>query len=148
MIKYIIEDTRQKLGKHKIKEDFFRLNGINIVRSKLPVGDFARIDDLTRIVDTKKDVLELVNNICGKQHERFRKECLLAQKCGIKLIFLIEEDYTFETLKKWTSKRTQVKGETLVKAMLTMQEKYGIKFMFCDKKDAGECILKILNKEV
>ena len=146
MIKYIIEDTRQKIGKHKLKEDFFKLNGINIVRSKLPVGDFARLDDLTTIIDTKKNVLELVNNICGKQHERFRKECQLAQFCGIKLIFLIEEDYTFETLKNWTSKRTQVKGETLVKAMLTMQERYGIEFVFCDKEDAGKKIIEILIK--
>lgn len=143
----IIEDTRQQIGKHKIKEDFFKLNGIKIVRSKLPVGDFARIDDLTTIVDTKKGVLELVNNICGS-HERFRRECVMAQKCGIRLIILIEEKFTYETLKKWTSKRTQVKGETLVKAMLTMKERYGVDFMFCDKKDAGECVLKILNKEV
>lgn len=148
MLKYIIEDTRQKIGKHKNKEEYFVKQGIQIVRSKLPVGDFARLDNLTRIVDTKAGVLELVNNICGKSHERFRKECVMAQKCGIKLIFLIEEKYTLETLKEWTSKRTKVIGETLVKAMITMRNRYGVEFMFCDKKDAGECILKILNEEV
>lgn len=145
---YIIEDTRQQKGKHKLKEEYFVKNGIQIVRSKLPVGDFARLDNLTTIVDTKKGVLELVNNICGKSHARFRNECLMAQKCGIKLIFLIEEKFTYETLKEWTSKRTKVTGETLVKAMMTMHNRYGVDFMFCDKKDAGECVLKILNKGV
>ena len=36
-------------------------------------------------VDTKKDMQEIVGNICGVQHARFRDECILAQKNGITL---------------------------------------------------------------
>ena len=41
-------------------------------------------------VDTKKDIQELVGDICGKQHARFRDECILAQNNGIKLYVLVQ----------------------------------------------------------
>lgn len=50
----IIEDTRQQPGKHEIKHRFFADNDIKVVRSKLPVGDYANIKNLSVVVDTKK----------------------------------------------------------------------------------------------
>lgn len=85
----IIIDTRQQANKHKHKETVWTQLGVQTVRSKLIVGDYARLDNLTVSVDTKKDFVELAGNICGKQHERFRAECELARKCNIRLVVLV-----------------------------------------------------------
>lgn len=87
----IIIDTRQQANKHKHKETVWMQLGVQTVRSKLIVDDYARLDNLTVSVDTKKDIVEVAGNICGKQHERFRAECELARKCNIRLVVLVEE---------------------------------------------------------
>lgn len=146
----IIEDSRNQKDKHKNINEWFEKNGIQVVRTKLFIGDYARIDNLTICIDTKKDVLEIAGNICGSQHERFRNECLRAQQCGIKLIILIEELYDLDI---WVSPKnkkgkalSKVNGKTLKKAMNTMSQKYGVEFIFCDKNQTAEKIYKILNK--
>lgn len=170
----IICDTRQKLKHHDLKEQYFIQHGLRVLHSKLPIADYARIDDMSVVVDTKQDLLEVVNNICGAEHERFRRECLLAKENGIKLIVLVEEDQTdpngqyvvndIRDVWKWKNPRLDVyktvtvdgvkkrirrfpkatTGVTLMKAMLTMQKKYDVEFQFCRKKDAGRKVMEIL----
>lgn len=148
----LIEDTRNVVTKHKIKNAYFKSQGIKVVRTKLFCGDYSRLDCQTVCVDSKKDIIEVAANICGSQHERFRNECIRAKENGIKLIILIEENFTLETLKMWQSPKnkkgkllTQVKGETLSKAMATMQEKYGCEFRFTTKENSGKIIIEILS---
>ena len=119
-------------------------------------------------VDTKRDIQEAIGNICGPQHDRFRDEVILAQRNQIKLYILIENTDGVSTLddldtwenprkkmKKWVSvadggrKRVPVsqnatKGVALAKAMRTMQEKYGVTFLFCKPEEAGAKILELL----
>ena len=160
---------------HELKEKYFQEHGLRVLHSKLPCGDYARIDDMSTVIDTKQDLQECVNNICGSEHERFRRECLLAKENGIKLIVLVEEDQTDDNghyvvndirdVWKWKNPRLDVyvyrtvdgqrkkvrkypkatTGTTLMKAMLTMQTKYDVEFQFCRKKDAGKRIIEILN---
>lgn len=147
----IIEDTRNQIGKHKELNKQLAAMGHTIVRSKLFVGDYAEAKNQSVCIDTKKDILELAGNICGKQHERFRDECLRAMCAEIRLIVLIEEE-TLVT--EWKSPRnrqnralTQVKGETLWKAMVTMHRKYGVTFAQCNKKDTAKKIIELLGEE-
>lgn len=153
----IIEDSRQQIGKHRLKLKYFKEQGIKTIRSKLFVGDLARLDNQTVCIDTKKDVLEIAQNICGKNHDRFRDECIRAKENGIKLIILIEEENSIENLKNWKSPTykyginkdkpfTQIWGITISKAMQTFQIKYGVQFMFCDKHDSGKIIVDILSE--
>lgn len=118
-------------------------------------------------VDTKRDIQEAIGNICGPQHDRFRDEVILAQRNQIKLYILIENTTEFlelvtlihgnprKKMKKWVSvddggrKRVPVsqnatKGVSLAKAMRTMQEKYGVTFLFCKPEEAGAKILELL----
>jgi ribosome-associated protein len=44
-------------------------------------------------------------------------------------------------------KRGPTTGEELYKAMVTMQEKYGCEFVFCDKSQTGKKIIKLLGGE-
>lgn len=113
----IIEDTRQQAKKHELKHKFFADNQIKVVRSKLPIGDYANIKNMSIIVDTKKDIQEIIGNVTGQtkvykkdvkgrfikdgkgkkivdytlnNHKRFIAECDLAAESDIKLIILIE----------------------------------------------------------
>jgi ribosome-associated protein len=148
----LIEDTRNQIGKHKILNDEFNKLGVAVVRNKLYVGDYSRMDNMTTCIDTKKDWLELAGNICGKQHERFRNECLRARDAQIRLIILVEEEIPIEEWKPPRKRNGGLISHTsnivLSKAMKTMTEKYGVEFIHCGKDKTAEIILKILGGQV
>ena len=144
----VVEDTRNQIGKHKEINAMLNLLGYKVVRNKLFVGDYSRLDNMTVCIDTKQDWVELAGNICGKQHERFRNECIRAQNAEIKLIILVEEDLSIEA---WKSPRkrngsliSHVSNTVLQKAMQTMTAKYGVEFMNCNKRDTAAKIIEIL----
>lgn len=86
----IIEDKGQKEGLHILKNRYFKSHDMEVLRAPLPVGDYiiatdkvadvihrksARKMELKKMdflgtydvsVDTKKDMQEIVGNICGK----------------------------------------------------------------------------------
>ena len=171
----ILEDTRNQPGKHDKKNQYFSEHGIEVRRTKLYVGDYTLPTDQSVCVDTKKDIQELIGDICGKSHVRFREECIRAQESKIKLIILVENtDGVNETrdLFRWVNPRSKIyinsdevigywkngnprykriqkypnatKGESLAKACMTMQLKYGVEFLFCRPEEAGAKILELL----
>ena len=144
----LIEDTRNQVGKHKTLNDELNKLGVNVIRSKLYVGDYSRMDDMTICIDTKKDWVEVAGNICGKQHERFRAECMRAKDAQIKLIILVEERTPIEDWKSPIKRNgkaiCQVSGNVLGKAMKTMTDKYGVEFLNCEKGKTATTILKLL----
>ena len=147
----IIEDTRNQIGKHTELNKQLAALGHTVVRSKLFVGDYAQAKNQSICIDTKKDILELAGNICGRQHERFRAECVRAMCADIWLVILIEEE---TPITQWESPRnrqnralTKVNGVTLWKAMVTMHRKYGVTFAQCNKKDTAKKIIEILGEE-
>lgn len=191
----IIEDKGQKEGKHILKNEYWKSIGVEVERLPLPVGDYIVCDDkveelLSRkakrgvavekmdfmgcfsvAVDTKQDLEEIIGNICGKQHERFRDEVILAQRNNVRLVILIESNSfkCIDDIAKWTNprlikynkvkymkeqgkyinvplaKQPPTSGVTLAKAMKTMQEKYGVEFQFAPKTQAGQRVIDILN---
>ena len=88
----LLEDTRNQTGKHDLKNAYFTEKGIEVRRTKLYVGDYTLPTNQSVCVDTKKDILELIGDICGPSHERFRDELLRAQESNIKLIILTENE--------------------------------------------------------
>lgn len=191
----IIEDKAQKQGKHKLKNHYWKQNQIEVERYPLPVGDYILVNERVQdvldrkakrgmavkkmdflgtydvCVDSKMSVQELVFDVCGKSHARFRDECILAQNNGIQLYILVENEgkrirgdiwnktiTRLEDLHSWVNPRlfvtkngkqvypTATKGETLQKACKTMEKKYGVKFLFCSKKDAGRMVIELLTK--
>lgn len=194
----LIEDKAQQENKHIKKNAYWLKNGVEVIRQPLPVGDYVLVNDKIQdvldrkaarsiepkkmdflgtyniCVDTKKDIQELVGDICGKQHERFRDECILAKNNGIQLIILVENDYqaltkdgsianktihSLEELHSWKNPRLFVRkggkqmypnatrGTTLMKACLTMQHKYGVRFEFCSSAEAGQRVIELLKGE-
>lgn len=191
----LIEDKANKEGLHKAKNDYWKSQNIGVMRCPLPVGDYVLVNDkilelLERkakrgvdvkkmdflgtydvCVDSKFGIQELISDICGKQHERFRDECILAQNNGIKLYIVVEDDggycdrkqtiynkpvTSIDDLFLWKNPRlfiwsggkqkypTATKGATLAKACITMREKYSVEFLFCKAKDSGKEIVRLL----
>jgi ribosome-associated protein len=168
-------DTRQQAGKHEIKNEWWALHGVSTVRIKLDFGDY-QTDGSNISVDTKRSVDEIAQNINGKQHARFKRECQRAAAAGYRLVILIENDdgvYNFDGLKAWTNThcrfcvhykkkqctpndggkcekhgtRKPIQGERLAKAMQTMTERYGVRFEFYPRADAAKRICLLLGVE-
>ena len=195
----IIEDKGQQVGKHEMKHRWFDCHEVEILQAPLPVGDYVLANDKvldviqrkTRrnlelkkmdflgsykiAVDTKRDMQEIAGNICGRQHARFRDECILALNNGIRLYILVENEDEIRSLAdvsdwqnprlkryedvrhmhsigRWQSialpKAKPTSGETLMKAMQTMREKYGVEFLFCRPEEAGKKIVELLGGAV
>lgn len=191
----IVEDKAQKIDQHETKNRWWKSQCIEVLRYPLPVGDYILVDDKVReliqrklkrnveikkmdfvgtykvCVDTKKDIQELIGDICGKQHERFRDECMFAQNNGIKLYILVENVGltinerkgiyspfidSLDNLHKFVNPRLFIwrggkqlypgatKGITLKKACITMQHKYGVEFVFCKPNQAAEKVIELL----
>lgn len=149
---HLIEDSRQQKDKHKIKHAAFEAAGDKLLRCKLPVGDYALFPRIA--VDTKADMQEIAQNIGGTaaEHNRFREELKLAREYGCQLIILVENEEGIEELTQvqyWDNPRRAfseraIQGPQLMKAMQTMQERYGVVFLFCRPSEAAGTIKELL----
>lgn len=191
----VLEDKGQKEKKHIAKNKYFASKNIDVMRVPLPVGDYVLMNDKIQdvidrkskrelelkkmdflgtynvSVDTKENLEEVVNNICGKAHPRFRDECILAQNNNIKLYILVENLDGIKTVQdvfSWVNPRRKryfeiknkqqygkcfsvklpktppTSGEILAKAILTMQAKYGVEFLFCKPLESAAKIIELL----
>lgn len=148
----VIEDTRQKIDHHEEKHVCLEQMDVNILRCALPFGDYAFPPSIS--VDTKENIDEIAANITG-DHTRFKNECIKARMAGCQLYILIETQTgirSVDQMSAWVNPRSRfsskaVSGERLMKAMKTMQMRYGVKFMFCDPSESAEMILRILRGE-
>ena len=146
----IQEDTRQQAGKHDIKHSFFDDHNIQLIRCKLPFGDYAPVPPVS--VDTKASMDEIAGNICGKEHKRFINECKAAKAAGCQLIILVENDLGIKNISSvhtWINPRVVyspncVQGDRLQKAMETISARYGVRFEFCTPSEAGQRIVELL----
>ena len=156
----LIKDTRQQKGKHELKNRWLDEHGVNSVSSTLFVGDYMLIGEVS--VDTKRDIAELCNCLDG-EHERFRNEAIKARDAGVRLIILTENEdgvTDLDSLALWvepekdfrrrnkTGKARRRFGKRFAAACRTMQERYGVEFMFCRPRDSGRMICELLGIEV
>lgn len=144
----IIEiDTRNK--KDKYVTDYFDKHNIKWIRNKLYSGDVKLLNDSRVIIDLKANLEEIAHNLCNSlEHNRIHKEINRAREIQCEeFIFLIKDDKikNIKDLQNWTSKRTKVTGKVLCKVMQTMKERYGVRFIFCERKKMGERIIELLN---
>lgn len=128
------------------------------------------VGDVKVSVDSKKDLLEVAGNICSSSHNRFRDEIILSKKCGCKMYVLVEENgiNSVQDVFRWQNprmhrynkiaymhkmgrwmniklpKKPPTSGQTLAKAMLTMQLKYGVEWVFCSREESGKEIIRLL----
>lgn len=148
----IIEDTRQQKDKHELKHSHFEQMGVQLIRSKIAFGDYCLPPYVS--IDTKADMAEIAQNI-GSDHKRFKNECIAARDAGCQLIILVENTdgiTCVEEVHTWINPETifrprAITGDRLQKAMITMSERYGVRFEFCKPEEAAETIIKLLGDE-
>lgn len=159
-------DSREKARAiRKIIKTFDECN-INYFSSKLLVGDYMSLDNPRLVIDRKQNLQELCGNVC-QQHERFRRELIKAMQAGIRLVILVEHGPDIKSLEDvyfWKNPRKHeirwraadgrrekyvvsakaVDGDQLYKSLCTIRDRYNVKFAFCEKKDTGKEIIRIL----
>ena len=158
-------DSREKARAITRILEHFHASRVKYYISKLYIGDYMNLDNPRVIVDRKQNLDELCGNVC-RQHERFRAELIRAQENGIRLIILCEHGHGIKSLDDvlfWRNPRARTKklingrwvwteqkvmhGDTLYKILCTMQRKYGVSFLFCDKGETGRRIVEILSND-
>ena len=148
-MKLVIVDSREKGHKSILK--YFDEHNIDYITSKLDYGDYMIYKDNSVVIDRKDSLLELAGNLCHtSEHERIKREITRAKEDGCKdFIFLIAEYKikSIEDIKNWSSPHTKVKGETLLKIMTTMKQRYGCRFIIIPKKQMGAKIIDLLTKK-
>lgn len=161
----IYEDTRQKRGRHAIKHAWWAAHGVTVERRKLDTGDYWA-EGSAFLVDTKKDVQELAGNV-GHDHDRFVRELDRATLDGKKLVILVEEHPEYEGSPQlvggWVSRvcrrcgrcdptrdacrakrRKPMNGPQLAKILRALEERHGVRFMFCDRSETAQRVCEIL----
>lgn len=158
----LCEDTRNKPGLHRLKNEYFESHGIKVVRSKLPAADYALLTDMSRVIDTKRNLQELVGNLV-QDHERFRREADFCKNNGIELIVLIEEPgmHSLEDVRRWWNPRLRkwkkdkwmgrkvnpkppTDNITLMKIMWTFGKEHHVRWEFCSPAEAGKRVIELL----
>lgn len=143
----LLEDTRNKIGKHKNVHAYCEKHGIELIRECLDVGDYM-LPDGKISVDTKKDLSELATNLLNPQDKkRFMREVRRAREQGIQLVVLCEHGGKIKCLQDvagWRSEFSPVTGRALLDRMYKLSVSYGVRFEFCSKRNTGKRIVEIL----
>lgn len=143
----IIEDTRQKDGKHQQKHIGFEDLGVELLRCKLPFGDYALPPRIS--VDTKENLEEIAGNLCGskKERDRFIRECKAAAAAGCQLVIMVETEHDGSLLDLGgirLGNGMTVTGMQLHRAMTAVAGRYGVRFVLVRPEDAAKEIMRIL----
>ena len=199
-MKIAVDKNQVQKGSHaesnKYNHMMLKRMGHELFSLPLPIGDYCILTDEMRetidrrrtrlkkmdligdikvAVDRKNSIDEICGNVCStaRGHERFRDECILAQKCGCKFYVLVEDENikNLDDLEHWVNPREKkyfvmkarqdkgyklkyplpkqppASGKTLAKALRTMQEKYGIEVVFAKPKDAARVMVELLTEE-
>ena len=159
-------DSREKARAIRKIVKTFDEAGVKHFSSKLLVGDYMSLDNPRLIIDRKQNLQELCGNVC-QQHERFKRELLKAIEAGIQLVILVEHGPDIKTLEdvyfwknprkhevrwrtvngkrvKYVESKKAVDGNQLYRSLCTMRDRYNVQFAFCEKKDTGKEIIRIL----
>lgn len=153
----LIVDSREKpkaIGKIL---KYFEEQGIDYEVSKLLFGDYMEYSRPGLVIDRKQNIAELAKN-CTVEHERFRRELDRVQRTGSELIVLVEQNRfmdrgksvrveAIEDLMTWSSPHTIVRGEKVFRVLRSWMAKYPLQVRFCDKRQTGKEIVKILYGE-
>ena len=145
-------DTREhKFELARVQRQIEKQGASTFVK-KLDVGDYMNVEVPDLSIDRKKNLQELCSNVC-QQHERFRRELVRANKMGIRLIILIEHGGDINCLEDvyfWDNPRLKkspkaTRGDSLYRSLITIRDRYGVRFEFCDKRHTGRKIVELLS---
>jgi hypothetical protein len=98
-------------------------------------------------IDRKKDLNELMKNMCSPDSSRFWREIRRSKEENIRFIILCEHGGQYKSIKdvaRFWSKYSRVTGRQLMDKMYKAHISYGVEFLFCDKRQTGKRIVELL----
>lgn len=154
----IIQDTREKVGKHKNIERYCRLHKIALQRLKLDVGDYMLGEEENGefrprgqvSVDIKGGgLLELANDLT-RDHQKLDRKYKRCLENKIKLFVIVEEPIitSINEVSDWSHPYGGISGRKLYDYIFRLTLSYGVKFIFCSKSNSPKTIIKILQGEL
>lgn len=144
----IMCDSLEKKNQHVLK--YFEDNGIDYRIQRMNVADYQieGIDGL--VIDRKQNLEEIAKNLMNRNDKsRFWREVRRARENNIKMVVLCEHSRnikSIEDVSKWHGKFSPVSGRSLMNEIYRVHISYGIEFLFCDKKNTGREIIRILTQ--
>lgn len=144
----LLEDTRNKEGKHENIKKYCDSKNIEIKRVKLEIGDY-QFPNGKIVIDTKRNLDEVATNLMNRNDSsRFWREVRRAHEQGIKLVILVESGRTVKNINevvRWKSKYSTVTGRRLIDEMIRTEMAYSVRWCFCDRRSTAKRIIEILN---
>jgi len=162
MILYM--DTRQQEGKHELKIQYWKSQGIELVTKKLDYGDYMLEGNDTLSIDTKKDFTEIEGNLIH-DHKRLVRECDRAEEAGVRLIFVVENECgicnlaqvdSWQNPRYWAWKfkhdrgykgKECTSGPKLRRIMETFERRHNATFLFTSPEQSGRLVLDLLRQD-
>ena len=141
----IICDTREKANQKVL--EYFMSREIPFIVKKLDTGDYMDSERMDITIDRKKNLDELLKNMCSPDSSRFWREIRRSKEEHIHFIILCEHGGQYKSIKdvaKFRSKYSRVTGRQLMDKMYKAHISYGVEFLFCDKRQTGKRIVELL----
>lgn len=156
-MKYLLIDTREKPKAIQSILRTFDEAGVVHESTKLLFGDYMDYNQPSLVIDRKQNIAELAKN-CTVESARFKRELERARKAGSRLVILVEQNRYMDRgkwvqvngvadLMLWSSPHTEIRGEKVYRVLSAWLAKYNIDVRFCDKRQTGKEILRILYPE-
>lgn len=139
-------DTLEKKNDH-IKKYFDR-HQIPYTLQRLKTADYWNSENPNVLIDRKRNLQELVQNLCSPDSSRFWNEVRRSYKEKKKFIVLIEHGGKIKSLQdvaSWRSKYSKLSGIRLQAEMYRVGIAYNITFEFCSKQSTGKRIIELLS---
>lgn len=145
-------DSREKAKAIKGIISEFDKQGIPYFISKLYVADYVNLLNPLVFIDRKQNIAEIAQNaIAG--HKRFKAELERMDNIGAKMYILIEQDKIdkkqitcLEDIMFWKNKHGAIHGDRIYRILKAWEQKHNIEYVFCNKRNTGKMILKLLEK--
>ena len=138
-------DSREKKNQHIL--DYFDRHNIEYEIKKLDTADYWNDDNPQVVVDRKRNLNEVAQNLCSPDSSRFWREIRRSCSEKKKMIILVEHGSNIKSLadvSQWTSKYSRISGSRLQSEMYRIAIAYGVQWEFCSKKSTGKRIVELL----
>lgn len=141
----IVIDSREKKNQHIL--DYFTTYRIPYVVRKMDIADYMIEGNSSVVVDRKQNLDELIHNLFGKDKRRFYNEMRLAYEKHVKIAIVCEHGSgvtSVASVSRFQSKHSKITGQQLQAEIERVRLAYGVDFVFCEKWETANEILKIL----
>ncbi len=139
-------DTREKPQAIANIKAFFDKHNIEYIDKKMDIADYCVIGKENLVIDRKRNLQEVAQNLCSNDKSRFWREVRLAYQNHVRMIVLVEQSgiNDLRDVRNWQSKYQRLSGARLQEEMYRIAMAYGIEWKFCHKNSTGKVICELL----